>query len=213
MSAQTRFDLAVIGGGINGAGIANDAQGRGLKTVLIEMHDLAWATSSASSKLIHGGLRYLEHYEFKLVREALNERETLLRKAPHLIKPMRFMLPHQSHLRPAWMIRCGLYLYDLLGKRKLLPGCTTVDLRDSPGPLKSSIRTAFEYSDCWVDDARLVVLNAVQFAEKGGQVHTRTRCVVARPETADEAGDRSAVGYLIWRIRLAASASKFAVLQ
>lgn len=190
MSAQNRFDLAVIGGGINGAGIANDAQGRGLRTVLIEMHDLAWATSSASSKLIHGGLRYLEHYEFKLVREALNERETLLRKAPHLIKPMRFMLPHQSHLRPAWMIRCGLYLYDLLGKRKLLPGSRKVDLRDSGGPLKPGIRTAFEYSDCWVDDARLVVLNAVQFVEKGGEVHTRTRCVGARVETREEAGSQ-----------------------
>ena len=173
------YDLAVIGGGINGVGIAADAAGRGLKVFLCEKDDLAQHTSSASSKLIHGGLRYLEHYEFRLVREALAEREVLLAKAPHIVKPLRFVLPHRPHLRPAWMIRAGLFLYDHLGKREKLPGSRS--LRFGAGsPLKAEISRGFEYSDCWVDDARLVVLNAMTVREHGGHVHTRTRCVSAR---------------------------------
>lgn len=167
-------DLIVIGGGINGAGIAADAAGRGLSVLLLEAKDLACATSSASSKLIHGGLRYLEHYEFRLVREALAEREVLLKLAPHIAFPMRFRLPHQPHLRPAWMIRAGLFLYDHLGKRTSLP--SSYGLRfDSGSVLKPEITRGFEYSDCWVDDARLVVLNALAVAERGGEVRTRTK--------------------------------------
>ncbi|MHA6492889.1 glycerol-3-phosphate dehydrogenase [Pseudomonas borbori] len=173
------YDLAVIGGGINGVGIAADAAGRGLSVYLCEKDDLAQHTSSASSKLIHGGLRYLEHYEFRLVREALAEREVLLAKAPHIVKPMRFILPHRPHLRPAWMIRAGLFLYDHLGKREKLPGSRTLKLGDE-SPLKAQITRGFEYSDCWVDDARLVVLNAMAAREKGAHLHTRTRCVSAR---------------------------------
>jgi glycerol-3-phosphate dehydrogenase len=173
------YDLAVIGGGINGVGIAADAAGRGLSVYLCEKDDLAQHTSSASSKLIHGGLRYLEHYEFRLVREALAEREVLLAKAPHIVKPMRFVLPHRPHLRPAWMIRAGLFLYDHLGKREKLPGSHSLRF-DSDSPLKSEMTHGFEYSDCWVDDARLVVLNAMAAREKGAHVHTHTRCVSAR---------------------------------
>ncbi|MFT5782050.1 MAG: glycerol-3-phosphate dehydrogenase [Pseudomonas sp.] len=173
------YDLAVIGGGINGVGIGADAAGRGLSVFLCEKDDLAQHTSSASSKLIHGGLRYLEHYEFRLVREALAEREVLLAKAPHIVKPLRFILPHRPHLRPAWMIRAGLFLYDNLGKREKLAGSR--GLRFGPNsPLHSSITRGFEYSDCWVDDARLVVLNAMAIREHGGHVHTQTRCVSAR---------------------------------
>ncbi|MBS7661465.1 glycerol-3-phosphate dehydrogenase [Pseudomonas lalucatii] len=173
------YDLAVVGGGINGAGIAADAAGRGLSVFLCEQDDLAQHTSSASSKLIHGGLRYLEHHEFRLVREALAEREVLLAKAPHIVKPMRFILPHRPHLRPAWMIRAGLFLYDHLGKREQLPASR--GLRFGPGsPLRAEISRGFEYSDCWVDDARLVVLNAMAAREQGAHVHTRTRCVSAR---------------------------------
>ncbi|WP_443191170.1 glycerol-3-phosphate dehydrogenase [Pseudomonas indica] len=173
------YDLAVIGGGINGAGIAADAAGRGLSVFLCEKDDLARHTSSASSKLIHGGLRYLEHYEFRLVREALAEREVLLAKAPHIVKPLRFVLPHRPHLRPAWMIRAGLFLYDHLGKREKLPGSRS--LRFGAGsPLKAEITRGFEYFDCWVDDARLVVLNAMAARDKGTHVHTRTRCIRAR---------------------------------
>mgnify|MGYP000913811844 CR=1 FL=1 len=173
------YDLAVVGGGINGTGIAADAAGRGLSVFLCERDDLASHTSSASSKLIHGGLRYLEHYEFRLVREALAEREVLLAKAPHIVKPMRFILPHRPHLRPAWMIRAGLFLYDHLGKREQLAGSHGV--RFGPGnPLQASISRGFEYSDCWVDDARLVVLNAMAAREHRAHVHTRTRCVSAR---------------------------------
>lgn len=173
------YDLAVVGGGINGVGIAADAAGRGLSVFLCEKDDLAEHTSSASSKLIHGGLRYLEHYEFRLVREALAEREVLLAKAPHIVKPLRFILPHRPHLRPAWMIRAGLFLYDHLGKREKLPGSRS--LRFGAGsPLKAEITRGFEYSDCWVDDARLVVLNAMAAREQGAHVHTRTRCVSAR---------------------------------
>lgn len=173
------YDLAIIGGGINGAGIAADAAGRGLSVFLCEKDDLAQHTSSASSKLIHGGLRYLEHYEFRLVREALAEREVLLAKAPHIVKPLRFILPHRPHLRPAWMIRAGLFLYDHLGKREKLPGSR--GLRFGAGsPLKAEISRGFEYSDCWVDDARLVVLNAMAAREQGAHIHSRTRCVSAR---------------------------------
>ncbi|MFJ4112229.1 glycerol-3-phosphate dehydrogenase [Pseudomonas sp. NPDC089758] len=172
------YDLAVIGGGINGVGIAADAAGRGLKVFLCEKDDLAQHTSSASSKLIHGGLRYLEHYEFRLVREALAEREVLLAKAPHIVKPMRFVLPHRPHLRPAWMIRAGLFLYDHLGKRKRLGASRS--LRFGPGyPLKPAITRGFEYADCAVDDARLVVVNAMAAREHGAHIRTRTRCLRA----------------------------------
>ncbi|MBU6961142.1 glycerol-3-phosphate dehydrogenase [Pseudomonas sp. CVAP len=173
------YDIAVIGGGINGVGIAADAAGRGLSVFLCEKDDLASHTSSASSKLIHGGLRYLEHYEFRLVREALAEREVLLAKAPHIVKPMRFVLPHRPHLRPAWMIRAGLFLYDHLGKREKLAGSKSLKF-GADSALKSEITKGFEYSDCWVDDARLVVLNAMTAREKGAHVHTQTRCVSAR---------------------------------
>jgi len=173
------YDIAVIGGGINGVGIAADAAGRGLSVFLCEKDDLASHTSSASSKLIHGGLRYLEHYEFRLVREALAEREVLLAKAPHIVKPMRFVLPHRPHLRPAWMIRAGLFLYDHLGKREKLAGSKSLKF-GADSALKAEITKGFEYSDCWVDDARLVVLNAMAARENGAHVHTRTRCVSAR---------------------------------
>lgn len=180
MSKQL-FDLLIIGGGINGAGIAADAAGRGLKVALFEQNDFASATSSASSKLIHGGLRYLEHYEFRLVREALQERETLLSKAPHLVEPMRFRLPHRPHLRPWWMIRSGLFLYDNLAKRGQLEGCQ--GLRFGPSsPLKPNITRGFEYSDCWVDDARMVVANIQQAAEKGALVGNYQQVISARRE-------------------------------
>jgi glycerol-3-phosphate dehydrogenase len=178
-------DLAIIGGGINGCGIARDAQGRGLSVVLVEQGDLGGATSSASTKLIHGGLRYLEHLEFRLVREALIEREILLKLAPHIIRPIRFVLPHHKGLRPWPVIRLGLFLYDHLGGRKLLPPTRTLDLtRDAAGtPLKSEFRRAFEYSDCWVQDSRLVILNARDAADRGGHILPQTRCVHARQET------------------------------
>ncbi|BDH44247.1 glycerol-3-phosphate dehydrogenase [Salmonella enterica subsp. enterica serovar Choleraesuis] len=172
-------DLIVIGGGINGAGIAADAAGRGLSVVLLEANDLACATSSASSKLIHGGLRYLEHYEFRLVSEALAEREVLLKMAPHIAFPMRFRLPHQPHLRPAWMIRIGLFMYDHLGKRTSLPGSAGLRFGEN-SVLKPELTRGFEYSDCWVDDARLVLANAQMVTEKGGEVHTRTKVTSAR---------------------------------
>ncbi|HET8997750.1 MAG TPA: glycerol-3-phosphate dehydrogenase, partial [Acetobacteraceae bacterium] len=176
------FDVAVIGGGINGTGIARDAAGRGLSVVLLEQGDLGGATSSASTKLIHGGLRYLEHYAFRLVREALTEREVLLRAAPHLIRPMRFVLPHHPGLRPWWMIRAGLFLYDHLGGRHILPGTRTLDLRRDPAgtPLQPRYTRAFEYSDCWTDDSRLVVLNARDAAARGASILVRTRCTQAR---------------------------------
>ena len=163
------FDLAVIGGGINGTGIARDAAGRGLRVLLVEQNDLASATSSASSKLIHGGLRYLEHYEFCLVRAALKEREVLLRAAPHLIRPLRFVLPVNATRRSALVLRIGLLLYDWIGWRKILPGTREIDLlTDHAGePLRRAFHHAFEYSDCFADDARLVVLNAVDAAERG----------------------------------------------
>lgn len=177
-------DLFVIGGGINGAGIARDAAGRGLSVVLCEKDDLAEGTSSRSGKLVHGGLRYLEYYEFRLVREALIEREVLLKAAPHIIWPMRFVLPHSPQDRPAWLVRLGLFLYDHLGGRKRLPGTRTLDLeRDPEGtPLLDQYTRGFEYSDCWVDDARLVVLNALGAAERGAEVLTRSPAVSARRE-------------------------------
>jgi glycerol-3-phosphate dehydrogenase len=175
------FDLAIIGGGINGAGIARDAAGRGFRVVLIEQNDLASGTSSASSKLIHGGLRYLEQREFRLVHAALREREVLLRAAPHLIRPLRFVLPINQARRSATLLRLGLLLYDWIGWRKILPGTRELDLlSDEAGlPLKARFHHAFEYSDCFADDARLVVLNAVDAAERGATIRTRTRCVRA----------------------------------
>lgn len=171
------FDMIVIGGGINGAGIARDASGRGLSVLLCEKDDLAEHTSSASTKLIHGGLRYLEHYDFMLVRHALQEREVLLRAAPHIIWPLRFILPHHKSLRPRWLIRLGLFLYDHIGGRKLLPKSHSVDLGTHPSgaALKEIFTHGFEYSDCWVQDARLVVLNAVDAADRGCDVRVRTQ--------------------------------------
>lgn len=175
------FDLAVVGGGINGCGIARDAAGRGVSVFLCEQDDLACGTSSASTKLIHGGLRYLEYYEFRLVREALREREVLLTAAPHIIWPLRLILPHHAGLRPAWLIRLGLFLYDHIGGRKLLPGTTSVNLRtDAVGrPLKKNFSKGFEYSDCWVMDSRLVVLNAMDAAAGGATIQTRTKLLSA----------------------------------
>ena len=180
------FDLAVIGGGVNGCGIARDAAGRGLSVALVEQADLAQATSSASTKLFHGGLRYLEYYEFRLVREALIEREVLLRAMPHISWPMRFVLPHHKGLRPSWLLRLGLFIYDHLGGRKILPATSTLDLRtDVTGePLKPEFKKGFEYSDCWVEDSRLVVLNARDAADKGADIRTRTRCETAEREGA-----------------------------
>ncbi|OUS08132.1 glycerol-3-phosphate dehydrogenase [Rhodobacterales bacterium 52_120_T64] len=196
-------DLFVIGGGINGCGIARDSAGRGLSVTLAEMGDLASATSSASTKLFHGGLRYLEYFEVRLVREALKERETLLRAMPHISWPMRFVLPYHKDMRfegdtptskilslvmpwmrgrrPAWLIRFGLFLYDNLGGRKILPGTTTVDLRnDAAGaPLRDKFEKAYEYSDCWIEDARLVVLNARDAEKRGAKIMTRTKVVSA----------------------------------
>jgi len=173
------FDLAIVGGGINGAGIARDAAGRGLRVVLVEQNDLASGTSSASTKLIHGGLRYLEYGWFRLVGEALAEREVLLRMAPHLIRPMRFVLPLEPGRRPRWLIRLGLLIYDHLGGRKILPATGTIDLsRDALGtPLKPRYRYGLEYSDCQTNDSRLVVLNARDAHERGALIHTHTRCV------------------------------------
>jgi len=181
VSTEEIHDLIIIGGGINGAGIARDAAGRGMSVLLCEQHDLANHTSSASTKLIHGGLRYLEYYEFSLVRKALREREVLLRAAPHIIHPMRFVMPHMATLRPAWLIRMGLFLYDHLGKRELLPASHGIRLRQHPAgqPLRPELNKGFVYSDCWVQDARLVVLNALDAAERGATILTRSRCVRA----------------------------------
>lgn len=176
------YDLLVIGGGINGAGIAADAAGRGLRVMLCEKEDLGGATSSASTKLIHGGLRYLEYFEIRLVREALAEREVLLGMAPHIVWPMRFRLPHMPGLRPRWMIRAGLFLYDWLGSRNTLPASGTVR-PDPDGPLRDTLPHAFEYSDCWVDDARLVVLNAMLAREHGATIRTRTACTALSPDS------------------------------
>ena len=210
------YDLFIIGGGINGCGIARDAAGRGLRVGLAEMNDLASATSSASTKLFHGGLRYLEYFEFRLVREALIERETLLRAMPHIAWPMRFVLPYHKDMRfeggtptskllglfmpwmkgrrPAWLIRLGLFMYDHLGGRKILPGTTTLALADTPegAPLDPKFARAYEYSDCWIQDARLVVLNARDAAARGAEIMTRTRVV-----SAERAGN-------LWNITLEA---------
>ncbi len=186
-STPLHCDLLIVGGGINGAGIARDAAGRGLSVVLCDKDDLAAHTSSASTKLIHGGLRYLEHYEFGLVRKALIEREVLLRSAPHIMWPMRFVMPHDKGQRPAWMIRAGMLVYDYLAKREILPGSGSIDLRlhAAGEPLKPEFTKGFIYSDGWVDDARLVVLNAMDAAEKGAKVFTHTICTSALRE-----GDR-----------------------
>ena len=191
------LDLFVVGGGINGAGIACDAVGRGLKVGLCEMNDFASATSSASTKLIHGGLRYLEHYEFRLVRESLQEREVLLAKAPHLARPLRFVLPHEPHLRPRWLLRLGLFLYDHLDWHMTLPKSRSVDFRNSTYAvgLKPDFAKGFVYSDAWVDDARLVIANLKSARQMGASIYARHRCVSAR---------RSDVGNL-WQIELAAS--------
>ena len=183
--SQGVFDLFVIGGGINGCGIARDAQGRGYSVFLAEMNDLASGTSRAATKLIHGGLRYLEHYEFALVRESLMEREILWAMAPHIIWPLRFVLPHHNGLRPAWVLRLGLFIYDHLGGRKLLPATRTLDMTRhvSGKPLKRLFTRGFEYSDCWVDDARLVVLNAMDAAQRGAVIQTRTKVVSARRDS------------------------------
>src|SRR5438105_168304 len=185
-------DLLVVGGGINGAGIARDLAGRGASVLLCEKDDLAQHTSSSSTKLIHGGLRYLEYYEFSLVRKALAEREVLLKSAPHIMRPLRFVMPHDPGMRPVWMIRAGLFLYDHLARREVLDGSRTVDLRRHPAgaPLKPSFTRGFEYSDGWVDDARLVVLSAVDAAERGATILTRWRCVDAERGAAQ------------WRVRL-----------
>jgi glycerol-3-phosphate dehydrogenase len=175
------YDVVVIGGGINGCGIANDAAGRGLKVLLCEKNDLASSTSSNSSKLIHGGLRYLEHYEFRLVREALAERETLLKNAPHIIWPLRFILPHRPHLRPRWMILAGLFLYDNLSKLTTLKKSHGVTLKPD-NPLASDIKKGFEYSDAWVDDSRLVVLNAMSAKNNGATICTQHTCIKALRE-------------------------------
>ena len=176
------YDLVIIGGGINGAGIARDAAGRGLKVLLAEQGDLAQGTSSRSSKLVHGGLRYLEYYEFRLVREALIEREVLLAAAPHIVRPMRFVLPHSPEQRSATLIRLGLFLYDHLGGRRKLPGSRRLDLARAPegAPIREEFRRGFAYADCWVDDARLVVLNALDAAARGAEVLTRTKVARAR---------------------------------
>jgi len=180
------YDLAIIGGGINGVGLARDAAGRGLRVLLVEQNDLASGTSSASTKLIHGGLRYLEYGAIRLVREALHEREVLLRMAPHAIRPLRIVLPAAPALRSALRLRLGLFIYDMLGGRKLLPATRSVDLAHDAvgGPLKPAFRRGYEFSDCQVDDARLVVLNAMDAAERGADIRTRTRCL--RAERRDD---------------------------
>lgn len=183
---ERRYDLAIIGGGINGCGIARDAAGRGLSVFLCEQDDLASGTSSAATKLIHGGLRYLEYYEFRLVREALMEREVLWKVAPHIIWPLRFVLPHHKGLRPRWMLRLGLLLYDHLGGRKLLPPTRSLNLAvDLAGkPLKPGMfKRGFEYSDCWVDDSRLVALNARDAADRGAVIRTRAKAISAERRT------------------------------
>ena len=181
MSGTDCIDVLIVGGGINGAGIARDAAGRGLDVTLVEWQDLAGATSSASTRLIHGGLRYLEFHEFRLVREALQERERLLAIAPHIIRPMQFVLPHVSGLRPRWLIRLGLFFYDHAGGRRSLPGSRGVKLAGNGFglPLDPGIAHGFVYPDCWVDDSRLVVLNAMDAAERGARILPRTRLLAA----------------------------------
>ena len=182
MASSDSVDVFVIGGGINGASVARDAVGRGFSVALAEMNDLASGTSSAATKLVHGGLRYLEHYEFRLVHEALAEREVLWAAAPHIIWPLRFVLPHHKGLRPAFVLRAGLAMYDYMGGRRLLPPTKTLNLtRDVTGkPLKPGYRLGFEYSDCWVEDSRFVVLNARDAADKGATIHVRTKVTSVR---------------------------------
>jgi glycerol-3-phosphate dehydrogenase len=183
-TGSAEVDVFVVGGGVNGTGVARDAVGRGYSVMLAEMNDLASGTSSAATKLVHGGLRYLEHYEFRLVQEALAEREVLWAMAPHIIWPLRFVLPHHKGLRPKLVLRAGLAMYDYMGGRRLLPPTKTLDLsKDVTGtPLKPGFKTGFEYSDCWVDDARLVVLNARDAANRGATILVRTKVVSARRE-------------------------------
>ncbi len=178
------YDIAIIGGGINGCGIARDAVGRGYSVWLCEQGDLGGATSSASTKLLHGGLRYLEHYEFRLVREALIERETLWSIAPHIVRPLRFILPHLKGMRPRWLLRTGLFIYDHLGGRALLPGTSRANLAAGAlaDGLRDDITVGYEYSDCWVEDNRLVVLNAMDAAERGAEINVRTCCISATSE-------------------------------
>ena len=196
IDAPQPYDVIVVGGGVNGAGVARDAAGRGARVLLLEAGDLAQGTSSASTKLIHGGLRYLEHYEFGLVREALKEREILWGIAPHIIWPLRFVLPYRTGLRPRWLLRLGLFLYDHIGGRKKLPATRSIDLRkhEAGTPLQSQYARGFEYSDGWVDDARLVVLNARDAALHGARVRTHTRADMLRCEgglwVVDAADDR-----------------------
>jgi glycerol-3-phosphate dehydrogenase len=209
---QDIFDLLIIGGGINGAGIACDAAGRGLKVALCEQGDLGAATSSASSKLIHGGLRYLEHYEFRLVRESLRERDVLLAKAPHLVGRREFVLPHYNSSRPAWMVRLGLFLYDFLAQSSRLASTRTVDLgSDSMGaPLKEGIRKGFVYSDCWVDDSRLVIVNIMAAAEAGARIETRTRLEHAERNAGvwhATINDLRTGGETVWRARAMVNAT------
>jgi len=190
-------DLLIIGGGINGAGIARDAAGRGLSVMLVEQDDLASHTSSASTKLIHGGLRYLEHYEFRLVREALMERERLLDIAPHIIWPIEFVLPHSPGQRPAWMIRAGLFLYDHLARRERLPGSRTVSFPPHPAAaiLRPEYRRGFTYADCWVEDSRLVVLSAMDAAARAPISAPGTKLISARRKEWILAGrDRELAG-------------------
>ncbi|MGV8853881.1 MAG: glycerol-3-phosphate dehydrogenase [Devosia sp.] len=187
MRVSDVVDILVVGGGINGASVARDAVGRGYTVALAEMNDLASGTSSAATKLVHGGLRYLEHYEFRLVHEALAEREVLWAAAPHIIWPLRFVLPHHKGLRPAVVLRAGLAMYDYMGGRRLLPPTKTLDLtKDVTGkPLKPGYRLGFEYSDCWVDDARFVVLNARDAADRGAKVHVRTKVTSLRRDKGE----------------------------
>jgi len=197
--ADRIFDIAIIGGGVNGCGVARDAAGRGLKVVLFEKGDLASATSSASTKLIHGGLRYLEQYAFRLVRESLNERAVLARIAPHLVSPLRFVLPHHQGLRPPWMLRLGLFLYDHLGDRGGLPGAKSLNLAAAPEgkPLKPEYRRGFSYYDGWTDDVRLVIANAIDARAHGADIRPRTAVVSARREDGlwrVESDDGSVIG-------------------
>jgi glycerol-3-phosphate dehydrogenase len=184
VTADCTYDLLIVGGGINGTGIACDAAGRGLSVMLCEMDDLACGTSSASSKLIHGGLRYLEQYEFRLVREALAEREVLLQKAPHIIWPLRFVLPDHTGMRPRWMIRAGLAIYDNLSRRKTIPASSSIELStvSDGAAFKPQFKKGFAYWDCWVDDARLVVCNARDAAANGAEINTRTKVVSVEPK-------------------------------
>jgi len=221
LSESLDCDVLIVGGGINGAGIARDCAGRGLRVVLAEKDDLASHTSSSSTKLIHGGLGYLEYYEFALVRKALAEREVLLRSAPHIMWPLRFVMPHDPGMRPVWMIRAGLFLYDHLARREVLPGSTTVDLRSPPAgaPLKRDFRKGFVYSDGWVDDARLVVrglpsLDDFRFCCKLGASLFQGPFITSREDwSARDPGPNTArIGALIARLRADADTRELAAL-